>query len=718
MKKQRTKKGTKLIPIKAYPYRSLKKTMGYLLSKPAFVEKCEHWRKRSATIPEEYLGDIYDGNIWRKFSSSEYGNFLSVPYSYLLTMNIDWFQPFTRSVYSTGAIYMTIQNLPRNERYKVENVILAGIMPGPKEPRLTVNGYITPLVEELNEFWEGLIFPVNVRGTTLKLRIRLALSCVACDIPASRKLCGFLGHAATLGCNKCLKKFRKVKTASGTRTDFSGYDCQNWELRTADSHRNDSKKVLECTTITSLHTTESQHGVRYTVLLSLPYFDPVQFTVIDPMHNLFLGTGKHAFKVWIEKELLNLRNLQEIEDSCKLFHVPADIGRLPTNITSGYGSFTANQWCNWITIYSPVVLKGVLHEDDLRCWLLFVRACSILRSRIIKRSDITSAHLYLSEFCKGFERLYSADSCTPNMHLHLHLKDCLLDYGPVHSFWCYAFERYNGVLGAMHTNRKSIECQLMMRFCREQELTSLTLPKDEEFLTLLPKGSNNMLQNDYSGDNEVAQYLKLAYTPLNDIKSFMLTEQLTFLIRKLPPLHEKVFSSTLVKELQCIYQQLYPSKQVIHMPAFYQECGRICIAGDIIGSTKRGCNSISSSVIMAYWPGSRSSLQSIDYSRMRVGIIQYFFQHSVTLATSINSKPETCSHLFCYVFWKKLHPHGDWCGASATISTDLFETPAACSFLPVQRIGARCAYATLPMDFVTHKESVFIACPIPVKYSM
>lgn len=111
-------------------------------------------------------------------------------------MNIDWFQPFTHSIYSTGAIYLTIQNLPRNERYKIENIILVGVMPGPSEPRLTVNGYITPLVEELKEFWEGVVLPVQVRGTVLHLRVRLALSCVACDIPASRKLCGFLGHAA------------------------------------------------------------------------------------------------------------------------------------------------------------------------------------------------------------------------------------------------------------------------------------------------------------------------------------------------------------------------------------------------------------------------------------------------------------------------------------------------------------------------------------------
>ena len=40
-----------------------------------------------------------------------------------------------RGVYSTGVIYLTSLNLPRNERYKPENIILIGIIPGPKEPK-------------------------------------------------------------------------------------------------------------------------------------------------------------------------------------------------------------------------------------------------------------------------------------------------------------------------------------------------------------------------------------------------------------------------------------------------------------------------------------------------------------------------------------------------------------------------------------------------------
>lgn len=135
VKKYRTRKGTKLVPIKVYPYYSLKKQIRQLFNKKDFVASCEKWRSRSTMIGSDFLGDIYDGAVWKRFNSPDRLNFLTSPHSYLLTLNIDWFQPFDRGIYSVGAIYMTIQNLPRSERYKLENILLIGVIPGPKEPK-------------------------------------------------------------------------------------------------------------------------------------------------------------------------------------------------------------------------------------------------------------------------------------------------------------------------------------------------------------------------------------------------------------------------------------------------------------------------------------------------------------------------------------------------------------------------------------------------------
>ena len=53
------------------------------------------------------------------------------------------------------------------------------------------------------------------------------------------------------------------------------------------------------------------------------------------------------------------------------------------------------------------------------------------------------------------------------MHMHLHLADCLQDFGPLHAFWLFSFERYNGLLGKQPTNNRSIELQLIKSFLRD-----------------------------------------------------------------------------------------------------------------------------------------------------------------------------------------------------------------------------------------------------------
>lgn len=265
--------------------------------------------------------------------------------------------------------------------------------------------------------WNKGIRLTICNGTPVTFRV--ALSCVSCDIPASRKVCGFLGHNARFGCTKCMKPF---KTCAPGQTNYSGYDRNNWLLRSAEKHRCDVRETLLQSTKMKQHNKESELGCRYSVLLQLNYFDPVRYTVVDIMNNLYLGTGKYLFKLWLSLKLLGQNELETIDKAFRLFVVPNSIGRLPTNIESNYRGFKAAQWRSWITIFSPVVLKSVLPAEHLRCWLLIVQACSPLGHRIVSRGDIETADLLLLAFCKKFEQLYGADSCTPNMHFALAFK--------------------------------------------------------------------------------------------------------------------------------------------------------------------------------------------------------------------------------------------------------------------------------------------------------
>ena len=75
------------------------------------------------------------------------------------------------------------------------------------------------------------------------------------------------------------------------------------------------------------------------------------------------------------------------------------------------------------------------------------------------------------------------------MHLHTHLLDCVLDYGPVYAFWLFSFERYNGILGDYGTNQRAVEIQLMRKFQSNQVIKDIPLPSlfRETFEPLLMK---------------------------------------------------------------------------------------------------------------------------------------------------------------------------------------------------------------------------------------
>jgi len=76
-------------------------------------------------------------------------------------------------------------------------MILVGLIPGSHEPEKNINT-LEPLVEDLCRLWKGV--DMNILSIKTVKKVRCALLCVACGMPAGQKICGFLGHSAKLGC--------------------------------------------------------------------------------------------------------------------------------------------------------------------------------------------------------------------------------------------------------------------------------------------------------------------------------------------------------------------------------------------------------------------------------------------------------------------------------------------------------------------------------------
>jgi hypothetical protein len=183
--------------------------------------------------------------------------------------------------------------------------------------------------------------------------------------------------------------------------------------------------------------------------------------------------------------------LTQIQSKVNRIQVPSDIGRIPGNVSSGDGfsNFTADQWRNFFTIYATVVLWEHLSNDDRQILTQFVKICQILVSRIMERDLMNEAHERLINLIKLIERKYGPEKITPNLHLSLHLCECAQDYGPLYSFWCFSFERMNGILGSLPNSNRKIEPELMRRLMNDNRIVSLTAASEVEGLELLPNRS-------------------------------------------------------------------------------------------------------------------------------------------------------------------------------------------------------------------------------------
>jgi hypothetical protein len=167
---------------------------------------------------DKEMEDVWHGRVWQELANNDDGSGVFTQHSVNLvfTLYLDWFNAEGASKLgkhnSLGAITLVCLNLPPTQRYKVQNMFLFGIIPGPTEPSLEqVNHLLRPLVEELKLFWNpGHFFPSTASSPKGRM-IRIAIFPLIADLPSLRKTAGFGGHQATLFCSFCMLKRKDIE---------------------------------------------------------------------------------------------------------------------------------------------------------------------------------------------------------------------------------------------------------------------------------------------------------------------------------------------------------------------------------------------------------------------------------------------------------------------------------------------------------------------------
>lgn len=188
---------------------------------------------------------------------------------------------------SCGIISMVCLNLPENIRYKSENIYLAGIIPGPREPKLTaLNHYLRPLMDDLVVLWSPGFRLSRTASAKFGRTVRGALVIVICDLPAARKTAGLLGHGSSkFMCSVCHCTNDKI---GDIETNFPKRDPQvlrreaeRWRLAKSEADRTEIEK---------------KYGTRWSELWRLSYWDPTRQLVVDSMHCLLEGLVHNHFR--------------------------------------------------------------------------------------------------------------------------------------------------------------------------------------------------------------------------------------------------------------------------------------------------------------------------------------------------------------------------------------------------------------------------------------
>ena len=281
-------KQTIIRPKRSFCFYTLKKWLARKLCLPGFEKLLDSSLQYDSSRNGTMMSDVWDGTVWRTLlgPSNSKEIYTSKPGNLVFSLYVDWFNPFGNKVggssVSLGAIALVCLNLPLQERYKVENIFLFGIIPGPREPKLDqMNNVLEPLILEMMEFWEGVWFASTSQFPEGR-QIHAAIFPLIGDLPAIRKTAGFAGHSATKFCSLC----------EITLQDINAIEISMFKARTHESHMEKVGRWEACKEYWGREKIATEEGARGSILNKLPYWRPVEYCGIEVMHVLLLGNLK------------------------------------------------------------------------------------------------------------------------------------------------------------------------------------------------------------------------------------------------------------------------------------------------------------------------------------------------------------------------------------------------------------------------------------------
>ena len=292
-KERRIGSRTVKAPCRKYVHQSLKEWIARLLARPGVEEVLD---VPNDPHTSDRMSDIWDSPVFRGFRDTDGTRFFAKhgdDARFAFSLGADSFHPLgsleVKQVMSATAIFMVLLNFPKDQRFKYKNMYLVGVIPGPSKPSLEqINHALVLLVKELLEFWKGVYFTRTARFRNGRFA-KGAMIPLVCDMLAAWQVAGFGSVTSMFFCTFCLLAIQ----------DIENLRKETWPERTIHNHLECARSWRDCRNERDRDRLFRLHGIRWSALLDLPYWNPILFTILDSMHAAFLGLFQtHCRKVW------------------------------------------------------------------------------------------------------------------------------------------------------------------------------------------------------------------------------------------------------------------------------------------------------------------------------------------------------------------------------------------------------------------------------------
>ncbi|KAE8741566.1 hypothetical protein FOCC_FOCC012903 [Frankliniella occidentalis] len=448
-----------------------------LYKRNSFYNSLQHRHNRVRAGPDNCIEDIYDGSVYK--AQEGQGGFLSNRNNISLTWYTDGVPVFSSKNYSIWPFMFLINELPYRMRARRKNVLMAGLWFGPHKP--SANLYMRSFLPELRRLYTDGVRVSVADLERINIPVKAIVLAGVCDTPAKSNFLNVAGFSGFYGCPVCEIRGETLNVAG---TDHHVYPYQErLTLRTTARFENFARQALQVANATGVQ------GVKGPTALHLIMPDFLKGAAVDPMH-LVTGVVKKLLQLHFDSnhsdESFSLRNVLRVADLELLKIKPPKFIHRKAQTLEEFHRRKASQLMCWFLYYSLPIYKNIMKLEYYYHYLKLVAAISLLNANSVSVQNIQKAERLLKEFVKDFEGLYHLKFCSINIHLLLHLPNCVRHLGPLWVYTCFPMEDLNGkIIGNIH-GKTSVDSQFCNTFwqvlCQHRKLNTIIDGPKKDFI--------------------------------------------------------------------------------------------------------------------------------------------------------------------------------------------------------------------------------------------